>query len=85
MSTPAPRDRYQRQVILPGLGPSGQSRLAQSHAVVVGVGVVPTTQWLESSGLELRDGALLEGFEKLAPLGIRTVVHAENSSIMARL
>jgi allantoinase len=30
------------------------------------------------------DGALLEGFEKLAPLGIRTVVHAENSSIMAR-
>ncbi len=30
------------------------------------------------------DGALLEGFEKLAPLGIRTVVHAENSPIMAR-
>ncbi len=30
------------------------------------------------------DGALLEGLEKLAPLGIRTVVHAENSSIMAR-
>lgn len=30
------------------------------------------------------DGGLLEGFEKLAPLGIRTVVHAENSSIMAR-
>lgn len=30
------------------------------------------------------DGCLLEGFEKLAPLGIRTVVHAENSSIMAR-
>jgi len=30
------------------------------------------------------DGALLEGFEKLALLGIRTVVHAENSSIMAR-
>jgi len=30
------------------------------------------------------DGALLEGFEKLAPLGIRTVVHAENSSILAR-
>ena len=25
------------------------------------------------------DGALLEGFEILAPLGIRTVVHAENS------
>jgi dihydroorotase (multifunctional complex type) len=30
------------------------------------------------------DGALLEGFEKLAPLGIRTVVHAENSSILFR-
>ncbi|AFT71598.1 Dihydroorotase [Alloalcanivorax dieselolei B5] len=30
------------------------------------------------------DGALLEGFETLAPLGIRTTVHAENSSIMAR-
>lgn len=30
------------------------------------------------------DGALLEGFEKLAPLGIRTTVHAENSSILAR-
>jgi allantoinase len=29
------------------------------------------------------DGALLEAFEILAPLGIRTVVHAENSSIMA--
>ena len=30
------------------------------------------------------DGALLEGLEKLAPLGFRTAVHAENSSIMAR-
>lgn len=30
------------------------------------------------------DGALLEGFETLAPLGVRTVVHAENSSILAR-
>ncbi|NMG35385.1 allantoinase AllB [Azoarcus sp. TTM-91] len=30
------------------------------------------------------DGALLEAFEILAPLGYRTVVHAENSSIMAR-
>ncbi len=30
------------------------------------------------------DGALLEGFEKLAPLGVRTVVHAENSSILFR-
>ena len=30
------------------------------------------------------DGALLEGFETLAPLGIRTVVHAENSSIIDR-
>jgi dihydroorotase len=30
------------------------------------------------------DGALLEGFEILARHGIRTVVHAENSSIMAR-
>ncbi|RKP59389.1 allantoinase AllB [Pararobbsia silviterrae] len=30
------------------------------------------------------DGALLEGFEKLAPLGVRTVVHAENSSILSR-
>jgi len=30
------------------------------------------------------DGALLEGFEKLAPLGIRTTVHAENSSILFR-
>ncbi|MDA7418296.1 dihydroorotase [Xenophilus arseniciresistens] len=30
------------------------------------------------------DGALLEGFETLAPLGIRTVVHAENSSILFR-
>jgi len=30
------------------------------------------------------DGALLEGFEKLSSRGIRTVVHAENSSIMTR-
>lgn len=30
------------------------------------------------------DGALLEGFEILAPLGIRTTVHAENSSILFR-
>lgn len=30
------------------------------------------------------DGALLEGFEKLAPLGVRSVVHVENSSIVTR-
>jgi dihydroorotase len=30
------------------------------------------------------DGALLEGFEKLALLGYRTAVHAENSSILFR-
>lgn len=30
------------------------------------------------------DGALLEGFEKLSTLGYRTVVHAENSSILHR-
>ena len=30
------------------------------------------------------DGALLEGFETLAPLGIRAVVHVENSSIVTR-
>lgn len=30
------------------------------------------------------DGALLEGFEKLSVLGYRTVVHAENSSILFR-
>jgi dihydroorotase len=30
------------------------------------------------------DGAMLEGFEMLARLGLRCVVHAENASIMAR-
>ncbi len=32
------RERYSRQVLFRPLGPSGQQRLAQAHAVVIGVG-----------------------------------------------
>lgn len=34
--------------------------LIESDVVVVGIGVVPATQWLDDSGLELRDGVVCD-------------------------
>ena len=34
------KSRYARQVLLPGVGPEGQRRLASAHAAVVGVGAL---------------------------------------------
>jgi NADPH-dependent 2,4-dienoyl-CoA reductase/sulfur reductase-like enzyme len=50
---------------LDGSGRVGRVRLAgggsvEADVVVVGVGVVPTTDWLESSGLELRNGVVCD-------------------------
>lgn len=36
----------------------GDGSLIDADAIVVGVGVVPTTGWLDDSGLELRDGVV---------------------------
>lgn len=33
-------DRYHRQVLLPAVGPAGQRRLLESHAVIVGLGAL---------------------------------------------
>jgi tRNA A37 threonylcarbamoyladenosine dehydratase len=33
-------DRYHRQVLLPQIGPAGQTRLAASHALIVGCGAL---------------------------------------------
>ncbi len=35
-------DRYHRQILLPGIGESGQRRLLESHALVVGCGALGT-------------------------------------------
>lgn len=35
-----PPDRYHRQILLPGVGPEGQRLLADSHALLVGVGAL---------------------------------------------
>lgn len=37
---PAPSDRYHRQMLLPGVGPGGQQRLAAAHAAIVGCGAL---------------------------------------------
>jgi len=34
--------------------------LLRADVIVVGIGVVPTTEWLEGSGLELRDGVVAD-------------------------
>jgi len=39
---PEQPDRYHRQMLLPGVGPEGQARLARSHAVVIGCGALGT-------------------------------------------
>ncbi|MGE0877685.1 MAG: NAD(P)/FAD-dependent oxidoreductase [Acidimicrobiia bacterium] len=41
-----------------------------ADVVVVGVGVVPTTQWLDSSGLELRDGVVCDATLCAGPPGV---------------
>jgi NAD(P)H-nitrite reductase large subunit len=45
-----------------------QDRVCQAELAVVGVGVDPTTEWLEGSGLEIDDGVVVnERFETGAP------------------
>jgi molybdopterin/thiamine biosynthesis adenylyltransferase len=36
----SPHARYHRQQILPGFGPEGQARLANSHAMIIGLGAL---------------------------------------------
>jgi adenylyltransferase/sulfurtransferase len=38
------KERYSRQVLLPEIGPEGQERLSESHAVVIGCGALGTHQ-----------------------------------------
>lgn len=42
------------------IGGEGGERELESDVVIVGVGVAPATQWLEGSGLELRDGVVCD-------------------------
>jgi 3-phenylpropionate/trans-cinnamate dioxygenase ferredoxin reductase subunit len=43
---------------------TARGRVIQAELAVVGIGVEPTTQWLENSGLELEDGVVVnERFE----------------------
>ena len=37
-------ERYSRQMLFSGLGPAGQERLAQSHAVIIGCGALGAMQ-----------------------------------------
>ncbi|MFM9959411.1 MAG: ThiF family adenylyltransferase [Phycisphaerales bacterium] len=39
---PEERRRYDRQMLLPGIGPQGQARLETAHALVIGVGALGT-------------------------------------------
>ena len=49
------KDRVERVVLADGA-------TVDADVVVVGVGVVPNTQWLEGSGLELRDGVVCDAY-----------------------
>lgn len=45
--------RYSRQILLPGIGPEGQDRLAAAHAVVMGLGGLgsPIAAYLAAAGV----------------------------------
>jgi 3-phenylpropionate/trans-cinnamate dioxygenase ferredoxin reductase component len=45
----------------------GDGSVVEADVVVVGIGVIPNTAWLEDSGLELRDGVVCD--ERLAAIG----------------
>jgi adenylyltransferase/sulfurtransferase len=47
------RERYSRQVLFPGIGPEGQSRIERAHVAVVGVGATGAA----AAGLLARAGA----------------------------
>ncbi len=42
----------------------------EADVVVVGIGVAPVTEWLESSGLELRDGVVCDATLAAGPPGV---------------
>jgi NADPH-dependent 2,4-dienoyl-CoA reductase/sulfur reductase-like enzyme len=45
----------------------GSGELVAADVVVVGIGVSPTTEWLDSSGLEIRDGIVCDEALRAAP------------------
>jgi NADPH-dependent 2,4-dienoyl-CoA reductase/sulfur reductase-like enzyme len=45
----------------------GDGELVPAEVVVVGIGVTPATQWLDDSGLELRDGVVCTEALRAAP------------------
>jgi len=45
----------------------GDGELVPAEVVVVGIGVAPATQWLDDSGLELRDGVVCTEALRAAP------------------
>ena len=51
--TPDRLDRFARHIVLPEVGGAGQSRLAQAHVVLIGVGGIgsPALQYLAGAGI----------------------------------
>lgn len=48
----------------------GDGERIECDVVLVGIGVTPATQWLEGSGLELRDGVVCDEFLSTGFLGV---------------
>ena len=53
VNTPISQDRYQRQLLLPQIGPAGQNRLAGAHVLLLGCGALGCSiaPWLVRSGV----------------------------------
>ncbi|MGI9031447.1 MAG: NAD(P)/FAD-dependent oxidoreductase, partial [Ilumatobacteraceae bacterium] len=48
----------------------GGGELVAADVIVVGIGVTPATEWLESTGLELRDGVVCDATLAAGPPGV---------------
>ena len=61
-------------VVVESLGTDGVrlvgGELVPADVIVVGVGVSPATEWLEGSGLELRDGIVCDATLAAGPPGV---------------